>query len=763
MKKQANKIISICLVLMLVAQSFIGIDTVYAEDTVISKIYLTMDKDLIDLNTAWTEGEVNSRIYSTEGIATNTTEGCRLEDLGLRFFDSYNKQHNGIGDGSNYISAEKIYSVEYELYPENGYTWNSELESCTRYSNTALITECPSCEVYVNGVKRSDVYVRYMGYDNVKRLLLMVGCGEVSTNPIVKTINIKDNDMSLAVGETHKFEGEVTGTVEDKSIVWSVEGNNSSSTKISADGTLIVGSDETAETLTVKASAKADNKKFDSKTVIVLKDAPTIDSVSISPSENVSVLQKKTKQFNVEVTGTQTDKTVTWELSGNKSIDTTISTDGLLTVARDETAETLTVKATANKDTTKYDTVSVKVIQNTRVNSVDLTYNLDEIEAACVSTNTEGKLRNIINGNVDITNDNCNNAGNDLFYLYSEKNWYGIGDGTNPYSDEKEYFIEYNISPKDGYDWPEEIISLTNATKETELDDFSVSVNGVFLDGVWIEYNKAWNCVEILVPLSERVDIAETTVSDIEPVTYNGKEQTPDVEVKQNGNTLIKDKDYTVSYSDNVDVGTASVLITGIGMCKGSKTVTFKINKAEQTVTTSDEDNNTNKNDKNSNKASKDNVTEDKKIEGTVLTDKNGKAKYKIISAYKKNDMPVVEYVATTDKKTKKLVIPDTVVIDGVKYKIESIGVGAFKNNKDLTSVIIGKNVKKIGKKAFFGCKKLKSIIIKTKKLKKKSIGANAFKGINKKAKFKVPKKKLKLYKKLIKKAKAPKKCKITK
>lgn len=671
MKKQANKIISICLVLMLVAQSFIGIDTVYAEDTVISKIYLTMDKDLIDLNTAWTEGEVNRRIYSTEGIATNTTEGCRLEDLGLRFFDSYNKQHNGIGDGSNYISAEKIYSVEYELYPENGYTWNSELESCTRYSNTALITECPSCEVYVNGVKRSDVYVRYMGYDNVKRLLLMVGCGEVSTKPIVKTINIKDNDMSLAVGETHKFEGEVTGTVEDKSIVWSVEGNNSSSTKISADGTLIVGSDETAETLTVKV--------------------------------------------------------------------------------------------TANKDTTKYDTVSVKVIQNTRVNSVDLTYNLDEIEAACVSTNTEGKLRNIINGNVDITNDNCNNAANDLFYLYSEKNWYGIGDGTNPYSDEKEYFIEYNISPKDGYDWPEEIISLTNATKETELDDFSVSVNGVFLDGVWIEYNKAWNYVEVLVPLSERVDIAETIVSDIEPVTYNGKEQTPDVEVKQNGNTLIKDKDYTVSYSDNVDVGTATVLITGIGMCKGSKTVTFKINKAEQTVTTSDEDNNTNKNDKNSNKTSKDNVTEDKKIEGTVLIDKNGKAKYKIISAYKKNDMPVVEYVATTDKKTKKLVIPDTVVIDKVKYKVESIGVGAFKNNKNLTSVVIGKNVKKIGKKAFFGCKKLKSIIIKTKKLKKKSIGANAFKGIYKKAKFKVPKKKLKLYKKLIKKAKAPKKCKITK
>ena len=54
-------------------------------------------------------------------------------------------------------------------------------------------------------------------------------------------------------------------------------------------------------------------------------------------------------------------------------------------------------------------------------------------------------------------------------------------------------------------------------------------------------------------------------------------------------------------------------------------------------------------------------------------------------------------------------------------------------------------------------------ITIKTNKLKKKSIGAKAFKGIYKNAKNKVPKKKVKLYKKLIMKAKAPKKCKISK
>ena len=52
---------------------------------------------------------------------------------------------------------------------------------------------------------------------------------------------------------------------------------------------------------------------------------------------------------------------------------------------------------------------------------------------------------------------------------------------------------------------------------------------------------------------------------------------------------------------------------------------------------------------------------------------------------------------------------------------------------------------------AFAGCKNLKSIIIRTPYLTKKSVGAKAFKGISSKAVIKVPKKQLKAYKKLLK------------
>ena len=60
------------------------------------------------------------------------------------------------------------------------------------------------------------------------------------------------------------------------------------------------------------------------------------------------------------------------------------------------------------------------------------------------------------------------------------------------------------------------------------------------------------------------------------------------------------------------------------------------------------------------------------------------------------------------------------------------------------------RNVTKIGKNAFTGCKKLKSITIKTKKLTTKTVKKGAFNGISKKVVVKVPKSKYKTYKKLL-------------
>lgn len=144
---------------------------------------------------------------------------------------------------------------------------------------------------------------------------------------------------------------------------------------------------------------------------------------------------------------------------------------------------------------------------------------------------------------------------------------------------------------------------------------------------------------------------------------------------------------------------------------------------------------------------------------GTRLQDAKTGVSYVVTSKDGKN--PTVTYSGNKNKKAKTITIPSTVTVDGVTYKVTAIADNAFKNNKKVTKVVIPDNIITIGKNAFNGCSKLKTIQIKSTKLTSKSISKNAFKGISKKVTIKVPKKKLKAYKKLFRKKGLSKKVKM--
>lgn len=95
----------------------------------------------------------------------------------------------------------------------------------------------------------------------------------------------------------------------------------------------------------------------------------------------------------------------------------------------------------------------------------------------------------------------------------------------------------------------------------------------------------------------------------------------------------------------------------------------------------------------------------------TVINDDDGKATYKITKSDLKKG--TVTYVAPINKKVTKVTVPNTVVIDGVTYKVTAIEKNAFKKNENIKSVTIGVNVKKVGADAFTGCTKLKTVSVK--------------------------------------------------
>ena len=80
-------------------------------------------------------------------------------------------------------------------------------------------------------------------------------------------------------------------------------------------------------------------------------------------------------------------------------------------------------------------------------------------------------------------------------------------------------------------------------------------------------------------------DLTEAAVSAIPGQEYTGGAITPEPAVTWNGKTLVKGTDYTLSYENNTDAGTATVTLTGCGSFTGTKTATFEITPKPLTVT----------------------------------------------------------------------------------------------------------------------------------------------------------------------------------
>ena len=121
---------------------------------------------------------------------------------------------------------------------------------------------------------------------------------------------------------------------------------------------------------------------------------------------------------------------------------------------------------------------------------------------------------------------------------------------------------------------------------------------------------------------------------------------------------------------------------------------------------------------------------------GVILKVKGNK--YKVTKSKARGS--AVEFTGYTNKKKKKVTIPESITVQGVEYDVTSIG-----------------------EKAFSNCKKLTLLEIKTKKLTKKTVAKKTFKSIRKKTVIKVPKSKYKAYKKVLRARGLNKKVKIKK
>lgn len=273
---------------------------------------------------------------------------------------------------------------------------------------------------------------------------------------------------------------------------------------------------------------------------------------------------------------------------------------------------------------------------------------------------------------------------------------------------------------------------------------------------------------------------------------YTGSAFEPTVAVKKWSYELLltKGKQYTVSYENNVNAGTAYAVVSGIGYMKGTKKIPFTIQPrsinssiisyiADQTYTgqplqpkvtvvdntkiltegvdyTTGYINNVNAGIATIQITGKGNYTGSisstfqivkkevpkpvvPEAKGTQITDVASSGKYVVTNSNATN--PTVSYTGTTNKNKKSITVPEYITYKNVKYKVTSVKTKSFKGNKKLTTVKIASNITQIGNNAFENCTNLKTVTV-GKGL--KTIGKNAFKNCKKLKKITIKSTKLK-------------------
>lgn len=271
------------------------------------------------------------------------------------------------------------------------------------------------------------------------------GVDEVTVDAIIITPDL----VELEQGWQTVFKAVVIGKNNpSQAVTWSLTGNNVQTTYLTDDGVLTIGIGETAKSLQVRATSKQDTAKYNIAYVTVAAyDAsgdngftdvpatplntkyvrertangsavwtpieeeveepipepdPEINSVEVSPNA-VTVAPGSVITFAAIVNGSEKlSKEVTWSISGQRDLNTKITSDGVLTIGVDEDAMMIRVTARSVIDTSKYGTATISIDEEAPILQQVTGFYLEPIEATVIKDHSL-RFQAIVTG-VNITN-----------------------------------------------------------------------------------------------------------------------------------------------------------------------------------------------------------------------------------------------------------------------------------------------------------------------------------------------------------------------
>ena len=417
----------------------------------VTRIDLILDQERFNyyFNVAFTEGELDD--FLTEIIDVDDKSKYYFNTANTYIMYCYNEEvkdeyngYYGTGDGTENLKADTTYCLKVLMYTDEHHFGQN-------------------LEVYVNNVLQDPLhnysdtsyYVRYDDYKGeTYGIEFKISLGQPSKEKIVTKIETSELEKQVVKGESETFTAEVFGTVDDKSVDWTILGHTSDATIVS-NGIITIGEDETAEEIILRAAAHANISIYKDITLYILDEAPSIDSVALSTG-NTNRNAGDVFLIHSDVTGNHLNKEVAWTITGANSLSTVIDEYGYVTIAIDETSTQLTITAASKADPSKHDSIDIFVTPAQTVTEININFSQNIINDYLTGNDTENNFQEAIRSESTVSNElRIDTANSWLKYEAWEDEYQGIGWGYNEISQDRQYAITYRIKANAGYYMPD--------------------------------------------------------------------------------------------------------------------------------------------------------------------------------------------------------------------------------------------------------------------------------------------------------------------
>ena len=273
---KVKRIVALVICLCFVFGNMGGVKSVNAAST-ISVVKLYLDTSFADLNTNWTEGEVENRFREYVG-GLSAQAGFTEYDLANCWLTKLKSgTWYGTYDGSSYVDAGAEYYWVYALRVNPDYSLPSKIANLSIDSQVKC-SEVSGFNVYFNEVDISN-QPTYIQYRN-GLLYILVKAAAPTTDGRATSITMI-SPMSLKASTSYDLICNVSGVnMSNTGVDYEVSGNVDSYTKITSAGKITIGTNETSKVIYVKATSK-NNKSCYVKKAIKIRKGTSINSINV--------------------------------------------------------------------------------------------------------------------------------------------------------------------------------------------------------------------------------------------------------------------------------------------------------------------------------------------------------------------------------------------------------------------------------------------------------------------------------------------------